>query len=1508
MKKQKDLKLIVPIEYNKYFSIYNYLEKYKNQKTVNKSLFNAKSESTLNQNVNSNKIYNISSLPLITMSNTNQRYQSNSLEGSKPITDNKLRNKFPKNIKKLNIHYLNLLRNNNFPQEKYPNSFLYESNISLSNFNKKVIKQIYEKDKNNFTKYVNNHEKLVVKILEKEILKKISKTNETKENESLSWRMSRNFENKNYDFLKNSLVVTNFKNCDQNILNNLNDIYSYPVVNNNKNYHNNNNFNYPICCKDNHPKNSVKDLIVHNVFFEWVIDNIILKYQVDSANLDDKINGRSKSKYMNVLITNEIKSISQYFINNNYNNIRNNNSAVLKLRNNNSLDSNIVKSHSNEDSVSFSFDGPKKIRSADHNIIKKKKQEIKSPEKEIMTKILNNLINNNEKNNESTVNNDEYRDVNKNSNFANKIPNISNEKYSNGKKLEKNNTIINNINNNYSAKKNMRNEIKNNYKLPGIPSSKNLLTEQKLPSVNINRNFRDKLQFSSIKTTKNSTIRKNLDNIPLKVNEPLPKKVVEYTQNESLPVSDKYLYLSHKYNKIDDRNFSGKKITKPLKFSKNKNHLSDNDQMKFILQNDIIDSKVDEDENSEKLDIIETNNNNNSYIENKNQVTSDKNNQKEKKYSKNLSYFEKNDENIIKSVDDNEKENKVVKIKIYNKEANKEKIESNKKQKLQKNSTDNYEFDVIHSKRYINLKNNNQNYKKDDKIIETKEINNYKNSKEEKIIEENRNNDNKGIKNYDNEKIISDKKNNSNKINNINISKNNNEKILTTEPKINQKYKNNDKNNLHISEYNKKNDRNLENKKENSNNINNIKEEEKKYLKENKIKVKNDDKTELKINEEQQFTNKVVNHPNENANELLNLKKEVYTKKINDKKTIKVENEEKISIGNDFKEVINKNNNDNNNDIINQIKKEEPIKEKTTKKIEHKLVEDKNKNEENKKEKNIKEKNIRKDTKLINKIEKIKTEDNKKIETKMQPMKISNQEIKNQNKIIEKNNISKKVNNTNNLKNDNDNIKNNIDNISNDKTNYKQNDFDAIKINLKNNNTPSKDKNQNNLLHNISPAKSSEDSKSNKINESSEINKNNSLSDSSEKHKEEILLNSDNVPTNPHNDIESSNKNEQSLLVPSDSVTKNNPENLEQNDENEKFEFEEGMLDNIDKQNLLQYSKRLNFLKKIKIKTDEQVEEERNLKEKYDLIILKYLTNLKKKGILNKKSIPYWIRSKEKVNYNFMLSEEGGNGEKTNKKKNNKNSIISNTENKTNGKIDKDKLIYDNSYLFKFKEENKKIQIRQDIIDIINSKPVFKKKNTTKTFLERINEKNENYWNKSKNLESLNSNRNSIFNKRRNKKHDKNKDNQNDSTQKSKVHIKDDDRLTLKHLITSLNEFEEMQLMEKSKHGLTKEDIYQQKLKNFVAKIERMRNTDYNEIISNLDNLFEIDEGDRLANSYKYKSARMSSFMEIIENNFDNVIRPKFNFLPPISFSSQNLSNDENNRMDSGISQKIIQK
>ena len=299
-----------------------------------------------------------------------------------------------------------------------------------------------------------------------------------------------------------------------------------------------------------------------------------------------------------------------------------------------------------------------------------------------------------------------------------------------------------------------------------------------------------------------------------------------------------------------------------------------------------------------------------------------------------------------------------------------------------------------------------------------------------------------------------------------------------------------------------------------------------------------------------------------------------------------------------------------------------------------------------------------------------------------------------------------------------------------------------------------------------------------------------------------------------------------------------------------------------DKKNLLLYLLQYKRLLELKssIKAEEAIQMEKELKQKYNDIIIDYIIKQKYKELIKHKDNNNKLRGDINKKLFKIVFEEiiENEGEITWILKLKEEKIIKNNKRKRtrigyNYKEEKHKeLIYDNSYLFKKNKKKKNIIIKQEVLDILQTEysPGGTDKNDF-TF----------------NIKSRKHN----FTISRNVNHYK----------KVKSNKKPIDIYKLS-LFSDIKE-------EKNEKIETEEDLkdklFEAKMTIFFNQIEKLKNSqkdfDYFSFLKNK----EID-----ANLEKEDSIRLIGFTENINNlrNRERISRSKFNFLSPIGFQTKN--------------------
>ena len=533
MKKQNDLLLLIPDEYNDKFSI-SYSRK--NIKNINRiypiqteyETINTKGitpKRKINMNNNTFKKYNL--LPIISKhgiffdTNNLNKVNKKSLEGFKPIEDNKIRNKIrmknynkPLSVKYLSLHednkqfdnyiksILKINKNNlNIQNNRYDsnNDDFFKNNHNLKNklnILNKYLNKTYEKEKKEFKKYYNENEEFLNEILANEIITKTSSEFIDEENYKNTNRLYAHFS-------------PNPKETDMNPPMNIDSKKSYDSLNRNRFYSNDRKYCPNLKTekiKKKVKENIDKDLIVHNVFFEWVMDNIILKIEnkdiFKNYNSFNK-NGTLMKNNIKSLLNEEIKNLSKYLFRDESNLNRSYDSLINSLR---PISDYVIK-------IKNSAKKNKKIKSAD--LAKTNYHKINLGDNffdnnddynnnnndddfNIEQNILNKLIDKITNNNKSDVNDLKYADRNKTKNLN---VFIAKRKSNNKNKIFDDNdiSIINkssniNINNsNYIGNKQSFNSFSSQIKEePKEPKS------EKKNSINLRRNNLNKLVLPKI--------------------------------------------------------------------------------------------------------------------------------------------------------------------------------------------------------------------------------------------------------------------------------------------------------------------------------------------------------------------------------------------------------------------------------------------------------------------------------------------------------------------------------------------------------------------------------------------------------------------------------------------------------------------------------------------------------------------------------------------------------------------------------------------------------------------------------------------------------------------------------------------------------------------------------------------------------------------------------------------------------------------------------------------------
>jgi hypothetical protein len=319
MKKQLDLKLIIPDKYNEYYSILHSRKsatKKHNPKTITSNeiypplsteyeTININNYSPKNRiNIKKTFFSKRSPLPVITRHglfyNTNKLLTQNkkSLEGFKPIEDNKIRSKFklkdvnsPLSIKYISLndktnqfdkYVISLLKKNKFKNfngrnQRYStdnNNYddFFNKNIRLKqklNILNKFLNKTYERHKKQFKRYYKDKEDYLKELLTIEILNKTSKLKlmDNVQKINTNNRLFTHFSPNPFKISLKSSIFNNkmisyetSKNLKNTIINKCSACYRNKILAENKNNERKGN--------TKREKEEEKELIIHNVFFE----------------------------------------------------------------------------------------------------------------------------------------------------------------------------------------------------------------------------------------------------------------------------------------------------------------------------------------------------------------------------------------------------------------------------------------------------------------------------------------------------------------------------------------------------------------------------------------------------------------------------------------------------------------------------------------------------------------------------------------------------------------------------------------------------------------------------------------------------------------------------------------------------------------------------------------------------------------------------------------------------------------------------------------------------------------------------------------------------------------------------------------------------------------------------------------------------------------------------------------------------------------------------------------
>ena len=1502
MKNQRELVLLVPDEYNKIFSAYRSAN-HKNNNNINKKTFQEKMTNVpevteYQTNINKKSLHritlNLRRFPIIEKKkknffleydnlNDSINNKSNSLEGFKPIEDNKIRNKIKNKNENnpLSIKYLSLTEDNN-KFDKYffslvnnknisniiknkifymNNKYLFGNNITETKkeYNYSYIKKVFNKDKKQFKKYIEEFSPLAKDILTNEILNRVSKFKTPKKIHN------NNYTNSLYnreDKIK-TLIITNyryendFNTNASNYLKNEKEKEEY-ILPNIKIEKNNN----------DKEKEKQRSLIIHNVFFEWIIDKIIFKYQTNRKYLG-YFSLYSKERYfsrnnINKLLNEEIENLKTNIFKTEVNNLNLsydfNADIINKINNIGGLIKNYYKSASKKKN----FD---KLRKKNNLYIDTDADNKENLKKKIFNKLIKKIIykGRNDLLDVKYINNsNEYKhldslisSINSKKKNSNKFSDYN--EFNRFNELNKQNRIIK------SSKILMDENFMNfnNYRLD----------TQK--SVDVNMNEKNNNLIFDYFRKKNKMIKNNklFDDFSKGINKNYPLNNISNNANSQKEFINKNfdLNLSKMRSKhsIDKTNISK---------NNNKNNLYGSPFKKI--------ASIDEKMNpiKQKLNSI---NKNEKEIRNKKKINLDKDKDTETQSFINVS-------SNIKKIEEKNGNDKIDNDKSKDKDKDKDK-DNNKDKNKEINRVNNKRFnDSTGVKKILNDKND-----KDDKIK-------VKDKFKENSEQINRNDINKKevgkeLKNSKESKKI-DKKDK-----NINKNKEKTKKSYSKE-KSKNKSKEKRKNNNSIKKSKIK-------KEEEENNINeskeNEEESEEEVISEDSSKEENSFEEENKNINENKDNNKIIEEKEEKEKDKIKLTTEINKKneKINNEK----DNTNRNNINDDLKKEKNESNSNNNE--LEQIK-ELDSEHNSNSKSDHK-----SKEKEHDKDSYSKDKSNDKRNKLeeIDEYELEKSEENSFNE---------NESIKKEDKKEKKKDKKKKKKAK---------IKKKENQKSEDKEINNEKDMNKVLDKSKNASRRGSIKKPSNFLENFRRPKNNKNNKDGKsANKSKFSTKKNYPSLPKLKNDKKGSKRRGSIGFLSSAILESltkgnSNKNNDN----SDSSGSNLP-NKEKKNNNKEKEQEKGK-ENIDntknmkslneilnanegdlneQEKLIYYGLKMQKLKEQPNKSEDLDAERKALKEKYKQIITAYILKEQHKNLIKNKKIKNHERSKIKIKYDefspkknleevasqrkkkqneiikkFSSYSDDEDEDSSSNESDSENDEVNNSSNNSNEKLNKKKnrmifsknsqkkqLIFDNSYLFKHKKED--ILIRDEIYKILNKKSDEDKNESLSE--EEESESSSSSESKKENMKDYKSkfSKNKFLSKRNSSikiKKNKNKKKVNRMTMFEKMSmnytsedIKDKD---------DINKGKDNIKIDENKH-------LENRLKYFFSNIQRLKNTKDEDTIENLMKelgVYDIE---------KRRNRVLSNFFELIDNFrlTNKLSKTRFNFLPPIKFSTNNLS------------------
>jgi len=1452
--KRKDLILIVPKEYNEQFCSSNSRKIHRMNKSITENVINSPYEDINGEKASNEHLKKLSLLPVISKENLfNDNMNKITYERKRPIEDNKNRNKYKIKKNPLSIQYLSLKESSN-PFDKYLKSLLNKrksskkyndiknDNLLLnSNLRKKMLKKFidktYEKEKNEFKKYYYENKDELADLLESEIIS-IAKTTKLNNNNGI-YRNQTEFSLQSQ--VENNDMNDNFNSIKRDNYNGKNKLYA----NDRKNCSNEKKkISKYINDKE---KENINNFIIHNIFFEWVIDKVFTKindHKLKNYLYNKNISKSAKNKFKQ-LVNKEISNLSNYLFKNKINLYSSYDSLINSLR---PISDYVIKLRNKSRQI---ISNNKKIKSADlakskiidNNSLNNELDFDGKEERIIKNNIINKLVKkiidgNNIKNNNYDSNKIKNGlDENDLSKYSNRNSN-SNSYDSNDKKiysLKNKNRVKSGIDSSTKvspeSKSSKENQIciklrrnLNTFELPMIQRSKNDEYFDNLMDKFYSRNFKNYFYKKRFNTAGKFKTEEKEENILRKNLEPR----TNMKKNNTECILD--------YNSNVNNNIEFNSLNKINDIQNNRNILNlsnnNNNDKSLKLQ--------------QKLNIKYLNND---IIFNKEKPLLNKHLINPKFLFNKIESYNNLDTNEDKN---NEIRNKNLRYNLFNKFIYNNKIHNN--------------IALIPKKKDLENRGKTINAEKLPKIYKLFGRNNQQSIKEINSSNINKNNVNSNNVNSTNNI------NSNNNINNNNINNNidNNNKVNN----INQQIKSS------ISEKNKKKDKNLEkillknnssneNEKEKNNDIKN----DRKDIKNNntnkneannqKIKGENMNKDSIKGKEQKKLNNIRINKSYEKKE-----KRNYFN--INNSKELNSSNDEIIkdkyekdkglpSIINSKKEKEKEKENNRNKENID---KEKIIKNKEEIKNDAKKEEVDEKNNIIEKEKIKKERNevkeIKDENKGKNKKQGIKDEKSRNKENKEKNIK----KFKTKEKIIEEKEINKNIKKNNNAHSQNKENKEKKENRENKENKVKKENKENkvnIKEELKNNlNEVNKRKINIESIKGKADLKIGDDFK--KINENIKM-KNIFLSNESKDNKKIENIKTDNIslshiekekPKSPSiNDetigIKDEDKNNQQknehmkkILINlfNRYIPKNDNNKIEKDEENENAFLDS--IDNKDVEKLIFYKEQIHNLKDIKEKSEEDTQQQEDLKEKLKEIIMKYVNKLLNKKLISENKDEFSKNGNE-VNDINIHSEE----------------IM--------------KLIFNNSEINELEQGEEESEgegegEREEKIE--EEGELDEKKVVGKDEVEN-NSKNGSMEQDEKEDDNIISE-----NRRRKRK-----------TKIRRKHLSIIDKMKEQLEQFDIKDKNEIISFQKFQKEITSEE----KLRNFFRNIKKLKNSIQNENIVQkiMNELF--DENIEIERCQK--KSRILNFIEQIQNiNNRIIIKPKVNFLSPIKFSIHNIS------------------